>query len=89
MRVTIPSCKEHEGFYEMTIEISDLCPVCGGPRGEPTQGLSYDGSRRLNVSVWSNPCGHIDYYWKVRDEYQKAKISQNELTAPATDTGDK
>lgn len=59
----------------MTIEISDVCPVCGGKRGAPTPGFSYDGSRRLSVSMWENPCGHIDYYKNVRIEHDAAKAS--------------
>jgi len=98
MIVTIPSRQEHEGIYAMTIEISDFCPICGGPRGVPIQGLSYDGNRPLNVSIWSNPCGHVDYYSRVREEYKQSVInkrSQKEVktiidnieTAPGTDTG--
>jgi hypothetical protein len=62
MKVTIPSRPQHEGIYSVDVEISDACPVCGGPRGIPYGGLSYDGSRRLHVSQWDNPCGHIDRY---------------------------
>ncbi len=69
MIVTIPSREQHEGYYSMTIEISDNCPVCGGKRGETFETLSFDGSRRLGVSGWHNPCGHIDLYSKVREEY--------------------
>lgn len=70
MKVTIPTRQDHEGYcgYLMTVEISDFCPICGGKRGEPYEGLSYDGSRRLNVSCWNNPCGHVDKYSDVRKE---------------------
>lgn len=64
----------------MTIEISDFCPVCGGKRGTPKKGLSYDGSRRLVVDMWENPCGHIDYYSNVRAEYQKEQNAINQRT---------
>lgn len=73
MKVTIPACEQHQGFYAMSIEISDNCPVCGGLRGSTYPGLSYDGSRRLNVDCWNNPCGHIDKYSDVRKEYEASK----------------
>lgn len=78
MVVTIPACDEHLGNMSMTVEISDFCPVCGGKRGTPEHGFSYDGSRRLAVDVWENPCGHVDYYKNVRAEYRQTQ------TAPVT-----
>lgn len=71
MIVTIPKIVEHAGHdcNLMTIEISDYCPVCGGKRGEPFQTRSYDGSRIVIVSGWTNPCGHVDKYSAVRDEF--------------------
>ena len=74
MKVTIPSIEEHAGYpgNKMTIEISDFCPVCGEKRGEPYPTISYDGSRRLDVDGWKNPCGHIDKYSAVREEYFKS-----------------
>ncbi len=70
MIVRIPTCTEHEGFIgnRGKYEIADTCPVCGGPRGEVFEGLSYDGSRRLSVDCWRNPCGHIDTYAAIRAE---------------------
>jgi hypothetical protein len=68
MKVTIPARLMHEGLYAVTVEIADTCPVCGGPRGEPFKGLSYDGSRRLEVDCWRNPCEHVDRYDAVRRE---------------------
>lgn len=68
MIVTIPSSSEHNGYGLMTVEISDNCPVCGGPRGQVYGTLSYDGSRRVNCDGWNNPCGHIDLYSDVRAE---------------------
>ena len=62
MIVTIPACDEHCGYMSATYEISDKCPVCGGPRGQIFGILSYDGSRRLHVDGWKNPCGHVDKY---------------------------
>jgi len=72
MQVTIPKVVEHAGYPGnlITIEISDNCPVCGAKRGTSRwQGLSYDGSRRLNVDCWENACGHIDVYSNVIKEY--------------------
>lgn len=69
MKVTIPSRANHNGLSAMTIEIPDTCPKCGGLRGEVFDTISYDGSRRLAVSGWLNPCGHIDGYSAVREEY--------------------
>lgn len=72
MTVTIPKITEHEGspFNLITINISDSCPKCGAKRGTKIwDGLSFDGSRRLNVTCWENECGHIDKYSDVREEY--------------------
>lgn len=76
MTVTIPSCTEHNGIYATTYEISDFCPVCNGPRGKLYGALSYDGSRRLHVDGWKNPCGHIDKYEAVRQEGRKVAYKQ-------------
>lgn len=78
MTVTIPSLQEHGGYPGNTItaNIPDTCPVCGGPRGEVFETLSYDGSRRLGVSGWNNPCGHIDRYANVRKEIRIAVIDK-------------
>ena len=74
MRVTIPSCEQHEGFYKMTVTISDYCPKCGKKRGVDTihKGFSYDGSLRLAVDCWENPCGHVDKYSEVREEVKNS-----------------
>ena len=68
--VTIPSCSEHEGYPGNAIKVvlEWVCPICGGPRGEPSPTVSYDGSRRLGVDGWTNPCGHVDKYVDVRTE---------------------
>lgn len=64
--ITIPECEEHEGVYATRIFVEWVCLHCGGPRGEPFETISYDGSRRLGVSGWRNPCGHIEKYSEVR-----------------------
>lgn len=68
--VTIPERAEHEGFHSVTVSLRWVCPKCGGPRGEVYPALSYDGSRRLSVDGWSNPCGHVDSYAACRAEAQ-------------------
>lgn len=74
--VTIPACRNHEGIYSVDVEIDWICPVCGQPRGEIKKGFSYDGSLRLVVDTWQNPCGHIDKYADVRREAQIMETSK-------------
>jgi len=78
MIVTIPSRNDHEGIFSMTIEVPDVYPKCGGPRGKPFDTISYDGSRRLHCSGWENPCGHIDRYSDVRNAYWAAKKAESD-----------
>jgi hypothetical protein len=70
LNVVIPSRTQHEGFpgYAVTVALIWHCPVCGGLRGVPGDGISYDGSRMLAVNVWKNDCGHVDIYSSVRVE---------------------
>lgn len=70
MIVTIPSTQEHGGYSGnlVTLEISNTCPKCGHRRGKIYGTHSFDGSRRLNVDGWTNPCGHTDTYAAVRSE---------------------
>ncbi|QNH52259.1 hypothetical protein HWI77_05745 [Acinetobacter venetianus] len=67
-QVTIPAVAEHAGCYQkrMTVMLPWVCIHCGGPRGEVRQGMSYDGSRRMQVDMWDNPCGHVEKYADVR-----------------------
>jgi hypothetical protein len=69
--VSIPALSQHCGFAGnlISVELRWVCPVCGGPRGEPHQVFSYDGSRRLTCDGWDNPCGHVDTYADVRREF--------------------
>lgn len=66
--ITIPACQQHEGYRGnlLTIEVDWNCLICGAERGEVFETLSYDGSRRLAVSGWQNPCGHVETYTEVR-----------------------
>lgn len=66
--VEIPARDEHDGWARVRVAVLWECPVCGGPRGEVSRGLSFDGSRRLAVDTWTNPCGHVDLYAAVRRE---------------------
>lgn len=38
--VTIPARREHAGYASLTVTLAWICPVCGGPRGEPFAGQS-------------------------------------------------
>lgn len=64
--VTIPGCRDHGGLHSIKLSLPWVCRVCGGARGEPFDSLSFDGSRRLIVHSWNNPCGHIEKYQDVR-----------------------
>ncbi len=66
--ITIPACQQHEGSPSnlLTIEVEWNCLICGAERGEPFETQSFDGSRRLNVTGWANPCGHVETYTEVR-----------------------
>lgn len=69
--VSIPAYEQHEGLNSIDINLRWVCPICGKPRGEIKTGYSYDGSLRLPVDTWKNPCGHIDKYADVRKEAVK------------------
>lgn len=64
--VTIPARAEHDGFDAIRVTLPWVCLHCGGPRGEPFETVSWDGSRTLAVHGWSNPCGHVEKYSEVR-----------------------
>lgn len=78
MIATIPASEQHNGIYLVTLEISDQCPVCNGPRGNVFGTHSYDGSRRLNCDGWNNPCGHIDKYAEIRKEGKRVTYKEPE-----------
>jgi len=50
------------------VKISDRCPVCGVPRGEPEGHNLVEGGRGYHVHKWGNPCDHIDTYSAVLEE---------------------
>lgn len=66
--VKIPASAEHAGLHSVEVTLIWECPTCGGPRGEVFDTLSFDGSRRLSVHGWRNPCGHTDSYAAARRE---------------------
>jgi hypothetical protein len=75
--VRIPACAEHQGLFAVMVRLPWICPTCGGPRGERIyQAYSFDGSRRLQVDGWKNPCGHVDTYQECRAEYVKARLAE-------------
>jgi len=91
MFVEIPIIEQHEGldFYVRRVEIAELCPVCGMPRGKNTihKVRSYDGSRYVTCDGWNNPCGHIDLYRDVRKEaLQIAKLRETQKLASGGDS---
>ncbi len=55
-----------------TIEISDRCPKCGGPRGKPRLQSYIEDGDPYSVSRWENPCGHLDRYEDVLKEVDHA-----------------
>ena len=49
-------------YYPVTVEVADTCPVCGGPRGEPTPHSQCEDGEWFSLNTWTNPCGHLDRY---------------------------
>ncbi len=80
--VEIPRVSEHEGYPGNIIRVNLkwVCPVCGAVRGNTVRSFSFDGSRRLGVDAWLNPCGHIDYYDNVREEAKLNGLNPNLTT---------
>lgn len=66
--VYIPARDEHDGIHGTSVKLRWVCPICGAPRGNVSNGRSYDGSRVLFCDTWDNPCGHVDKYADVRAE---------------------
>jgi hypothetical protein len=51
-----------------TVQISDRCPVCCGPRGAAMLRHFAEDGRTFCASCWDNPCGHVDRYPDVLAE---------------------
>jgi hypothetical protein len=64
--IIIPANFEHSGVHRLEADVPWYCIYCGATRGEPHQGLSFDGSRRPAVTMWLNPCGHVESYEAIR-----------------------
>ena len=45
----------------VAVTVNWVCPVCGGPRGEPRK-FRFFPNRSYLCDRWDNPCGHIDKY---------------------------
>lgn len=59
-----------------TVEISDTCPCCGERRGKPHLRRFCEDDEWYDVSLWSNPCGHIDRYAAVIEEAHNLEPSE-------------
>jgi hypothetical protein len=77
--IVIPACDEHAGLHIIKTEVPWHCIYCGAERGVPREGFSFDGSRRLVVTCWSNPCGHIETYKALRQWLAFQKEYNNAL----------
>ncbi|MEW2631585.1 hypothetical protein AB0903_07990 [Streptomyces sp. NPDC048389] len=80
-RMTVRVCdrgdgRAYVGVFIVTVTISTLCPVCGGPRGwdrvRPHR-FCEDGEW-LSVDKWDNPCGHLDTYAAVLRESRERQL---------------
>jgi hypothetical protein len=61
------------------VTIDAICPVCKGPRGEVRGHNSYEDGVPFHVNVWTNPCGHVDYYGDV---IREAAEREKRLASP-------
>ena len=55
------------------VTVDWVCPVCGGPRGEPHGYNWIEDGDGYHCDRWENPCGHVDYYDAMIGE-AKAKV---------------
>lgn len=77
MRVTIMYRSNWFGgdgwtYRPVTVEIANICPTCGGPRGKPVTIRQCEDGQWFSLDQWTNPCGHIDRYKDVYVESQQA-----------------
>jgi hypothetical protein len=81
MKVTVIDREKFSPYIaEVTIEISDNCPVCGGKRGNPYGYNFYEDGGWYWCNRWDNPCGHIDHYDDCLKEAQLMD-KQNDTSA--------
>ncbi|MET9321906.1 hypothetical protein ABZX75_17190 [Streptomyces sp. NPDC003038] len=86
--------REYVGVCIVTVTISTLCPVCGGPRGWDTvrPHRFHEDGEWLVVDCWDNPCGHVDAYAAVLRESRDQQLPPpapvvEEPPAPAEEDG--
>ena len=81
--VVIPAIEMHEGspFNKLSVQLNWNCPVCGRTRGDIFETISWDGSRRLGVSGWKNPCEHVDKYFMVLEEARNNGLNPHLMLA--------
>lgn len=58
----------------VTVDISDLCPKCGGPRGKTVQRNHAEDGQYLVIDTWTNSCGHVDLYPTVLKESESGSV---------------
>lgn len=85
--VEIPGADSHDGTFSIEVSLRWTCPRCTGPRGLPFRGISFDGSHRLAVDRWQNPCGHVDFYSAVRREARGTGLEWQISEPSPTQTG--
>lgn len=66
--------------HPLTVEISDNCPACGGPRGIPYWHRFYETGDWHSVNRWDNPCGHIDKYKAAFEEAKDLQATQDDAS---------
>lgn len=62
------------------VVISRACRVCGERRGEPRNSNECDDGAFYSVDVWTNPCGHSDYYTYVLAEARALELAAKAVT---------
>ena len=56
------------GVVLRTVEILDVCPVCGKQRATPSKSRYHEWGEFYEVDTWMNACGHVDSYTDVLRE---------------------
>lgn len=72
------------GSFLRTVEIADICPTCGGPRGAVVRRHMYEDGDIYDVDTWENPCGHVDTYAAVITESEEHETECNGRGCNAT-----
>jgi hypothetical protein len=71
------------------VTVAWICPICGGPRGEPQDFPFYENDQALSCDRWQNPCGHVDLYPALLEEAETNIITPEcpDCRVPAVETG--